>query len=1246
MPLSAADRLGRYEILEPLGAGGMGEVYRAKDTELEREVAIKVLPEDMASDPDRLARFEREAKALAALNHPNIVTIHGIEHVDVTGPDVAAGFTPAGHPPTDSSAAGDKPPPYEPLHFIVMELVEGNTLSDLIPDAGLSLDRFFDISIPIADALSAAHGRGVTHRDLKPANVMVTEEGRVKVLDFGLAKMAEPGDAAKESSLQTITADGRVIGTVPYMSPEQVQGREADHRSDIFSLGVVMFEMAAGRRPFRGPTSADVISSILRDTPSSVTDVRTELPTHLGRIIRHCLDKDIGRRYQSALDIRNELEDLKVEVDSGEAVPDSAAAPQAMEPPVVYRTSMVGRANELAVLVAARDRAESGQGSLVMISGEPGVGKTRLAWDLVQRAREKDFTPLVGHCSEMEGAPPFLPWVEILEFAVRTARRRENLRRLMGEAAPELAKITPRLRRMYPDLPAPLDLPPEEGRLYMFNCVLEFLQRSCRQQPLLLILEDLHSADESTLALLRHLAPHLPAMAILVVGTFREVELDVSRPLAATLRELVRGRQVERVALARLPEAEVAAMLEGLSGLEPPQGLVQAIFTETEGNPFFVEEVYHHLEETGRLFDDEGGWREPLSLDELEVPESVRLVVGRRLERLSEVGQRVLTTAAVIGRRFSFELLEALEDVESESLLETVEEAEQLHLIHASGTTDRQAGFLFTHELIRQTMVSGLSLPRRQRLHARVAEAIEQVHGPQVQEHASDLANHLYQAGAAADSEKTVRYLTLAGDQAMEASGFEVALRHFDNALALLEDGDTGPRADLLWKKGFALRKVGRPEEALSNWQEALDIYEHMGDAARMVSASIDLAHLVGWLGRYREEAEIELDVLEAVGKEVTADRCRLLAAAGAALSWAGDHARGEDLLTEARAGAERLNDRPMLGSVLNREADMLVSQMRFREAVESGRRAVEELRAAGDLWLLAEALGYTGLSLVWSGRLDEARKVGEELEPLAIRLGNQGAQLFAGMSRGFSDLNRTADLDAFEALSGAGIETWQRAGPWSVFGYLFLGLAHLWRGRWEEAQKILQDGIRLEPPENHAGHFWGCLLLAKACAGDPDTRSLFDTKRADLPRPGQTAAHGAWHLLLLAVQAMATLGERDEAANLYHLVIEAIDTGTVLMGCVNLLQRCAGIAAAAGGQWDAAEQHFETALRQAHEIPVRIEQPEVRRWYAWMLLDRDSPGDRDKARTLLEEAIEAYTEIGMPKHVEMAEALLAKAKG
>ncbi|MGA3211525.1 MAG: protein kinase, partial [Terriglobales bacterium] len=273
-------KLGAYDIQVPLGAGGMGEVYRATDTKLGRDVALKVLPAEMAHDQDRLARFRREAKALAQLDHPNIVTIYSVEE-----------------------SGG--------IHFLTMQLVGGQPLDCVIPKGGLPFEQIVEIAGALGDALAAAHEKGIVHRDLKPANVMVTSEGRVKVLDFGLAKdvrTASSGDATMTSASRTEV--GVVMGTPAYMSPEQTSGRPLDHRTDIFSLGVLLHEMATGQRPFDGTSSAELVSAILRDAPPPVTDVRPDLPGDLARIIRRCLEKDPRHRVQTARDVSNEFRDL------------------------------------------------------------------------------------------------------------------------------------------------------------------------------------------------------------------------------------------------------------------------------------------------------------------------------------------------------------------------------------------------------------------------------------------------------------------------------------------------------------------------------------------------------------------------------------------------------------------------------------------------------------------------------------------------------------------------------------------------------------------------------------------------------------------------------------------------------------------------------------------------------------------------------------------------------------------------
>jgi TolB-like protein/Tfp pilus assembly protein PilF len=298
-----------YRVLSKLGQGGMGEVFLALDTKLERQVALKVLPEEMAANPRRWERFVREARAVAALNHPNIVTIYAVEE-----------------------AAG--------RHFFAMELVEGDTLERLIPRSGFDLERFFAVAAPLVDALTAAHRQGILHRDFKPDNVMIGRDGRLKVLDFGVAKAIgreQTQAAGGGAGRRALTEEGSVLGTARYMSPEQACGEPVDARTDIFSLGIVLFEMATGRYPFSGGNAAQVLSSILRDQPPLAHVIRRELPQRLGAIINRCLQKPVDLRYRSADEVGQDLVAVRREVEA--TPPQGALARTVAEPRATPRAA-------------------------------------------------------------------------------------------------------------------------------------------------------------------------------------------------------------------------------------------------------------------------------------------------------------------------------------------------------------------------------------------------------------------------------------------------------------------------------------------------------------------------------------------------------------------------------------------------------------------------------------------------------------------------------------------------------------------------------------------------------------------------------------------------------------------------------------------------------------------------------------------------------------------------------------------
>jgi predicted ATPase len=418
----------------------------------------------------------------------------------------------------------------------------------------------------------------------------------------------------------------------------------------------------------------------------------------------------------------------------------------------------VGRESERSTIRAAIDRAVTGHGSIVMLAGEPGVGKTRLAMEMAEYASRVGFRYLVGHCYEREDRFPFLPFAEIIESNLAEAASLDDFRRRMGENAAELAQIAPSLRRVFPDISQPLELPPAQKRRHLFQSVSDLMGRAAQTGSQLYLIEDLHWADESTLALLIHLANRVAQLPVVIIGTYRDGYTENNPALVRTLEELIR-MGVRPLKLGGLSEDAVAQMLNGLSGRQAPASLVSLIFDESQGYPFFVEEVYRHLIEEGKVFDQIGQFRTDIKIAETEVPESVRLIIGRRLGRLEEKEKQALTAAAVIGRSFNFKLLAAICKIDVDELFTIIEKAQRMGIIVANSQRP-ETPFSFAHELVRQTLLAGISAPRKQHLHAGVAEAMEGLYRSNVNECAGEIAEHLLKAESFADGRRLVRYLT------------------------------------------------------------------------------------------------------------------------------------------------------------------------------------------------------------------------------------------------------------------------------------------------------------------------------------------------------------------------------------------------------------------------------------------------------------------------------------------------------
>ena len=901
----------------------------------------------------------------------------------------------------------------------------------------------------------------------------------------------------------------------------------------------------------------------------------------------------------------------------------------------------VGREAELGTLRNKLTSSLDGHGGLVLVGGEPGVGKTTLVKQLIQEAERRGALAIFGRCYESEGSVPYSPFIEMLEQAF-TIIPPDIVREDMGEDAPEIARMVPELRRRFSDIPPALDLPPEQQRRYFFNALAAFISRASARFPLLLIMDDVHWADEPTLLLIEHMASLMSKLRILGIGTYRDVELEVSRPLAASIERMLRARTLERFSLHRFDRDGVATMVEALATKPAPPAIVDAIYSETEGNPFFVEEVFRHLTEEGKVFDESGEFRTDLTVDELDVPESVRLVVGRRLRRLGTQPQPRDPSFSAPGRAFPFSLLEDLTDVESHTLLDIVDEAEAARVI-VPEERDGQVHYSFAHELIRQTLLASLSIIRRQRLHLAVADAIQRLDVRAIDERPAEIAVHLMQAGSAAESGRLLEFLERSARRALESAAFEEAVRALDDALAAAEEKDLVRRADLLQLRGRAARGLGRFEDCLKSWTTARDLYEQLGDVRAAGGLTWEIAYLQIWLARFDEAFASFARGVEVLGEEKAPERVMINAGITALLGIAGMHDLAKEHNEVARSLAEELGDTRGRGAA---EWSWCVAQWcnaMVPEASEAGRNATALFREVGDVWTLVDSLSWLSYPLVYEGKAAEALSAAEEAHELALKIGHIGGEALARRGITLSRLLLEPDLDAFEEGSRKDLELLGAINsPWVSQSHVFLSFAHQSRGDLDQAIAEADEAIRLEPLSAFSGIGWSAKIVALALARDTvSCRRMLAEPMPDPAPAGEPSPVGSYFGLFARAIAAAFIGSADDARRLYPILAERLSVTMYGFFDLQISERIAGMVAATAEQWEDAERHFVEAARIAREAPNRWDAPHVEYWHGKMLLDRGRPEDREAGIAKVKAARAEYERRGMPVHLKMADDLL-----
>jgi hypothetical protein len=636
----------------------------------------------------------------------------------------------------------------------------------------------------VDETSQSAHGLPRGDEDLEKAGIHIGSLGDAGEM---LDEQAKAAYKRRLSDLREELEEAKERGNVE-------RAEQAEQEIDALTLEPSR-AVGLGGRNRRAASASERARQNIAKTIKPALERIAQSDARLGDIFARCIKTGTFCSYQPDPDFpvawefgATTIEPAEQPTSSGEPAPARTDHPQP-SPAVLEvspfsfaeRTAFVDRESERSTIRAAIDSALAGRGSVVMLAGGPGVGKTRLAMEMAEYASGVGFRCSVGHCYERDEPFPYLPFVEIIENDLAQAASLDDYRRPMGDTVAELAQIAPSLRRVFQDIPQPLDLPPAKKRRLLFQSVSDKVGRAAQTRSQLCILEDLQWADESTLALLIHLANQVGQLPVVIIGTYRCGYSENNPALVRTLEELIR-MGIRPLKLGGLSKDATAQLLRGLSRRQAvPESLVSLIFEESQGYPFFVEEVYRHLIEEGKVFDEAGQFRTDIEIAENDVPDNVRLIVGRRLERLDENEKRALTAAAVIGRSFSFKLLTTIWEIDVEELLTIVEKAQQMGIIVASSHGPER--FTFTHELVRQTLLAGISAPRLQQLHARAANAIERLEPDALDERAGEIADHLLKAGSFADRQRLVRWPALEGKVAFEAGAFEEARRNFQSAL-------------------------------------------------------------------------------------------------------------------------------------------------------------------------------------------------------------------------------------------------------------------------------------------------------------------------------------------------------------------------------------------------------------------------------------------------------------------------------
>ena len=887
----------------------------------------------------------------------------------------------------------------------------------------------------------------------------------------------------------------------------------------------------------------------------------------------------------------------------------------------------VGRGHELAELVTGLEDAFAGRGRVFLLSGEPGIGKSRLAEELTAHARARGARVLVGRCWEAGGAPAYWPWVQSLRAYVRESDK-DALRTQLGSGAAELAQVLPELRERYPDLPLPSSAEPESVRFRLFDATAEFLRNAAERRPIVLVLDDLHAADAPSLLLLRFLAREVGSTRLLLLGAYRDVDPLPGDPLTAMLAEVAGESAVRRLVLDGLSETEVAEYVElTASEMASPQ-LVAALHGRTVGNPLFVGEIVRLLSVEDEL---------PESADEprLTIPQGVRDVIARRVSYLSSESKRLLVLASVLGREFAPDVLGRLGGVSGDELLEWLDEAIAARVL--SDVPGSPGRLRFEHVLIRDTLYDGLTSARRVRLHELAVETLEQLHEEHPGPHLAELARHSIDAG---DYDKGLRYSRQAADRALELHAYEEAARLFRlalEALDLREPSDPSVRGELLLAMGDALTNAGSTADAKEAFLAAGDVARTTRLPESMALAALGYGGRSGWQRAADDRRLVPLleEALAALGDGAPMLRARLLARLAGALRDEPSLEPRASISREAVEIARGLDDKDLLAYALVSNA-LAIWGPDPGELVPVAEEVSRLAQETGTSDTVLDALTLHSL-IAWLTLAEgDAATLDDRFNEVAEELGQPADQWQAAMQDVVWALFR-GDFAAAEQLAAEALTRGDARRADAECSYrLAMFVLRREQGRLAEIEDLIREAVAAYPGYRSFRCFIP-LLDYELGRSEPARRAFDELAKDDfaaLPRDSE------WLFCLSILAEVAVyLDDRSAASVLYRLLrpyaeVNVLAAGEVAVGPV---ERFLGMLATATGRTEQAAGHFENAIAITARMDARPWLAHAQYEYARMLLARGAPGDRESAHDLLRACASAFRELGMDRWAEAA---------